>query len=255
MHAGHPPFCLAALEERLGYRFANIDLLARALTHRSWAAEHTGGQDNERLEYLGDAVLDLVVGALLFHRHPQASEGELTAWRAALVNTDQLARIAESLRLGEVLRLGRGEAAAGGNRKSSLLGSAYEAVVGAVFLDGGFAAAQRVVMGHFAPWLEQAPGLVAHDESKNRLQEVLQAQFGDTPRYVLIAESGPDHDKRFTMEVRFREQPLGRGSGPSKKAAEKFAAAQALERLDRGELRLRPDWREEIGDDRPSEIL
>ncbi len=249
MHAGRPPTHFAVLEERLGYRFVDPALLARALSHRSWAAEHAGAQDNERLEYLGDAVLDLMVGALLFHRYPQAREGELTAWRAALVNTDQLARIAEGLRLGEFLRLGRGEAAAGGNRKSSLLGSAYEAVMGAVFLDGGFAAAERVVAAHFAPWLDQAPGMVGHDESKNRLQEVLQARFGDTPRYVLVAESGPDHDKRFVMEVRFRERPLGRGSGPSKKAAEKFAAAQALERIGRGELSLSPGRREDTGDD------
>jgi len=241
MHVGRHPSSLSALEERLGYRFTALDLLRRALTHRSWAAEHAGSRDNERLEYLGDAVLDLVVGALLFHRHPQASEGELTAWRAALVNTDHLARIAGDLGLGEVLLLGRGEAAAGGSRKSSLLGSAYEAVVGAVFLDGGFEAARQMVAAHFALWLERAPGLMAHDESKNRLQEALQARYGKPPEYVLVAESGPDHDKRFTMEVRFGDRSLGRGTGPSKKTAEKLAAAEALARLERGELQLTAD--------------
>jgi len=227
---------LAAVQDRIGHRFADPSLLHRALTHRSWAAEHQGSRDNERLEYLGDAVIDLVVGALLFRHHPQASEGELTAWRAALVNTDQLARIATDLGIGDALFLGRGEAAAGGKRKASLLGSAYEAVIGAVFLDGGFEAAQRVVEAHFTPWLDRAPRLLVRGESKNRLQEYLQAHYGETPEYVLVDETGPDHAKTFTMEVWFRGRPLGRGSGSSKKTAEKMAAAEALERLAAGDL-------------------
>ncbi|MBI2962374.1 MAG: ribonuclease III [Deltaproteobacteria bacterium] len=220
---------VAALEARLGHVFRRRDLLALALVHRS--SLHGRGQNNERLEFLGDAVLDLAVSDLLMTRFSAADEGELSKRRAGLVNARALADRAAELDLGPVLRLGRGEERSGGRRKSSILAAAYEAVIGAVYLDGGFEAAREVVARHFAADL--APGSAASAiDHKTRLQEVTQRRFGETPQYSVVEASGPDHDRAYVVEIRVGGELRGRGAGKSKKEAAQRAALEALAVLD-----------------------
>ncbi|MEW6427816.1 MAG: ribonuclease III [Thermodesulfobacteriota bacterium] len=223
---------LAGVEHALGYRFCRRELLVQALTHSSYRAEHrrAGQADNERLEFLGDAVLDTVVSALLYESYPDASEGQLTERRAQLVNTAQLARVAGQLGIDGFLLLGQGEADSGGRRKRSILGSAYEALVGAVFLDGGFAAAAATIRRHFDGLLVTGESEAPLADAKSRLQEILQARHNQTPSYVLEEASGPDHHRQFTVSVCFAGAVLGTGKGRSKKEAEKKAAAAALAR-------------------------
>ena len=222
---------LDKLEERLGYTFADQTFLQQALLHSSWAAENDLSviKNNERLEFLGDAVLDLVVGAALYHRSAEMREGDLSRLRAALVNTAQLAQVAAELSLGEYLFLGKGEDASQGRQKSSILGCAFEAVVGAIFLDGGYGAAVDFVDKHFGSWLDKGKGaLRLLGDAKSRLQEESQERFNLTPVYQLEKEEGPDHAKFFTVSVLVNEQVLAHGSGSSKKEAEQQAAATAL---------------------------
>jgi ribonuclease-3 len=217
------------LEKRLGHRFRRPDLLAAALTHRSWAHEQGSGEHYERLEFLGDAVLGLVAAEWLFARHPELPEGELSKRKGHLVSRPVLARHAQELGLGEELRLGVGEERSGGRRKASLLADVWEAVLGAVYLDGGLEAAEKLVH----PVLEDASmrrsGAAA--DAKTRLQELLQARGMPLPAYDLLETAGPDHAKRFTVECRVGGEAYGRGDGRSKKIAEQAAAASALEAL------------------------
>ena len=211
--------------ERLGHRFADPGLLAEALTHRSWCAEFEG-RSNERLEFLGDAVLGLAVATRLFGEHPDLPEGELAKIRSSVVSAGALADVGRRIGLGDVLRLGRGEAASGGADKESILSDAMEAVIGAVFLDGGEASAFRLVDDLFADALDRAaeePGL--HDH-KTRLQELVARHFPEQPAYRLHAE-GPDHDKRFHAVVEVDGRTWGPGTGTSKKRAEQDAARLA----------------------------
>lgn len=220
---------LATFEERLGHPFADRRLLRTALTHRSsvvQAAEH-----NETLEFLGDAVLGLVVSELLLRAWPQANEGQLSKRRAALVNATSLARKAESLDVGPLIHLGRGEEKTGGRSKRSILAGTYEAVLGAVFLDGGFVAAQGVVARSFADDVALAPADDA-GEVKTRLQELTQRLFRSAPEYTLLAATGPDHAKAFESHVTIGGSVLGQGRGASKKLAEQAAAREALARLE-----------------------
>jgi ribonuclease III len=223
---------LRMLEERLGYHFREPLHLQKALIHRSFAFEQgrNFGKDNETLEFLGDAVLDLIVGYALFKRFPDLREGELTQLRAALVNEGHLAVMAREVELGEHLLLGRGEEASRGRRKASILASAYEALVGALFLDGGYEAAAELVEAQFAPWLT-AEARTLFVDSKSRLQELLQDKYNEAPDYILEKEEGPDHRKTFTISVRFREMVLATGSAGNKKEAEQKAAALALEQF------------------------
>jgi ribonuclease III len=216
-------------EKRLGHRFRRPDLLAAALTHRSWAHEQGSGEHYERLEFLGDAVLGLVAAEWLFARHPELPEGELSKRKGHLVSRPVLARHAQELGLGEELRLGVGEERSGGRRKASLLADVWEAVLGAVYLDGGLEAAEKLVH----PVLEEASARRsgAADDAKTRLQELLQARAMPLPDYDLLETAGPDHAKRFTVECRVGGEPFGRGEGRSKKIAEQAAAASALEAL------------------------
>jgi ribonuclease-3 len=200
------------------------------MTHASWTNERgepSGpGHDNERLEYLGDAVLELVVGEYLFRRFPSYDEGQLTQLRAALVNTTSLARLAERLGLGETLLLGRGAAKTGGRRLPSLLANAFEALIGAIFLDQGFRTAARVFLqniGDLAEWTDE--------NHKGRLQEVSQDRFAETPRYRVVATGGPGHKREYTAEVLVGARALAAGRGPTKQAAEQAAARMALEHL------------------------
>jgi len=224
------------LEERLGHPFRDPHLLVRALTHRSAAREQglPPEETNERLEFLGDAVIQLIVSDLLVARHPRATEGDLSRWRARLVCQPSLAAAATALGLGDDLHLGEGEARSGGRQKESLLCAVYEAVVGALYLDGGMEAARRLVHLHLAGGAADPEALESGWDAKGRLQEVTQGRYRLLPRYEVVEASGPDHAPHFRVAVWLGERHLGDGDGGSKKGAEQAAAARALEALERG---------------------
>jgi ribonuclease-3 len=256
---------LKELEAALGHRFEKPELLVRALTHRSLAnqqmqdtAEKPGtlAADNERLEFLGDAVLGLVVGEALFLSHPEWQEGELTRVRAQLVSRHHMAKVATGISLGDHLRLSRGEDRSGLRRKSTVLSNTMEAVIGALFLDGGMEPvrtfARRYVMGDTVEHLaEQLRSGAALGNYKSALQERLQAERAGAPVYRVKSESGPDHRKRFLVEVRLKTaegepgKPLARGSGTTKKHAEQDAARKALARLGGAAVAVSEDNRSE----------
>jgi ribonuclease-3 len=222
-----------ALEAQLAYAFADVGLCESALTHKSWLNEthEPGRTDNERLEFLGDAVLALVVSDLLMKRFPLRSEGELSKTRAAIVSEAGLAKAAEAMGLGQWIFLGRGEDQAGGRRKPSILSDALEALIGAIYLDGGFAVARAVAERLFGRALEEAEKN-ARNDYKSRLQERSQALLQATPQYLVVGEEGPDHDKRFQVAIFLEGKEYGRAGGRSKKEAEQSAAALALATLD-----------------------
>lgn len=220
------------LVERLGMTMTGSSLLRQALTHTSYANEEgQPSQDNERLEFMGDAVIQMVVTEHLFTRFPKKSEGELAKMRAAVVCAEGLARAARRIRLGDYLMLGKGEKQSGGNERLSVLSDALEAVAAAVYLEMGWAAARTFVLAVLAAELENPSRLDRAIDPKSALQERLQAAFKQVPVYRLIEASGPDHDKRFVSEVLHDGRVLGRGSGRSKKASEQEAARVALRRL------------------------
>ena len=218
--------------QRVKLPFMNIGLLSRALTHRSYMNEHKDAvEDNERLEFLGDAVLDFLVGAWLYNRFPEMAEGQLTRLRAALVGNQELADFARMLEIGVAMRLGRGEAENGGRDRPALLGATFEAIVGALYLDSGM----QPVRAFVEPLLEVAvqeimAARLDHD-AKSLLQEWSQAQGYGPPIYRTVSDSGPDHDKCFIVEVLINGQECGRGSGHSKQSAAKAAAQAALNSL------------------------
>lgn len=219
------------LEKRLGYRFKAPELLEQALTHRSWAHEREEAVVHyERLEFLGDAVLGLITAEQLYRDHPDLPEGELSKRKSFLVSRDVLARRGEELGLGELLRLGVGEERSGGRAKASLLADAVEAVLGAIYLDGGLDAARRALAALFTTGLARPGG--GPTDAKTVLQETVQARGWPLPEYQLVDQAGPDHAKRFTVEVRLRGEPAGHGHGRSKKLAEQEAAAVALAALE-----------------------
>ena len=223
------------LEKRLGLKFRNPLLLQQALVHRSYLNEmpDSGLESNERLEFLGDAVLGLVVGSKLFTDYPEHSEGQLTELRVALVRRETLARVAKSLSLGDFLFLGRGEESAGGKGRISNLSAAYEAVVGAVFVDGGMDKARRFIVRSLTSEVAAlSKGQNIPADPKSRLQELLQAHFQRAPVYRVVRDEGPDHSKVFTVQVWGGRKALGVGQGKSKQQAEKEAARQALDRLE-----------------------
>lgn len=223
---------LAELETRLGYRFQQPALLRQALIHSSYAFENpAAGENNERLEFLGDAVLNLVVSDFLLTAYPGAQEGQLTRWRAGLVNSRSLAAVAQKLRLGTFLCLGRGEEQQGGRQKPSVLADALEAVIGAVFLDGGLQAVQQVVAALLGDKIRQLPWEAAEADYKSRLQELLQKQTRQMPTYEIVQTQGPPHDRQFTVAVRLGLETLALGSGKSKKEAAQKAAQAALQLL------------------------
>ena len=229
-----PAPLLDALQSALEYQFRNWRLLEEALTHKSYVNEQRSVQwtDNERLEFLGDAVLSLVVSEQLATLLPQSSEGALSKHKARLVSESMLAGLAKRLKLGSCLRLGRGEELSKGREKDSLLADAVEAVIAAVHLDGGLEASRRVVAGLFRQEFLQVvnqrhrPG---EDDYKTQVQEWCQRRFDSLPSYAVIRESGPDHDKVFEVEVRVNGAVVGKGTGRSKKEAEQSAAKQALQ--------------------------
>lgn len=230
---------LDELERRLGYAFSDRELLRTALTHRSHGV--SGRANNETLEFLGDAVVGLAVSAHLLRAWPAANEGRLSRRRAALVNAETLAAKGAALGLGPLLQLGRGEEKTGGRGKRSILAGTFEALLGAVFLDGGFVEADAVVARLFASDIAVEPGAEA-GEFKTRLQELAQRLFRATPQYAVLRESGPDHARHFESRVNVAGRVLGSGSGESKKVAEQEAARQALELLEaEGAGEIRPE--------------
>lgn len=224
---------LESFEKLNGLNFVQRELLARSLTHPSYVNEHmdAGGSDNERLEFLGDAVLDFISGEWLYDRFPEASEGYLTRLRAALVRTERLAGFASACRIGEALLLGHGEEDNGGRDRPGNLCAAFEAVVGALFLDQGIDRVQQFVVPFFEPALEEILRLELDKDAKSLLQEWSQAHLGLTPSYDTISAAGPDHAKYFTVAVYVGSRQLAEGSGSSKQAAAQAAAQHALEVL------------------------
>lgn len=224
---------IAGLQQRIGYRFSGTTLLREALTHRSYANERrdSDGIDNQRLEFLGDAVLGLVVGEQLYSRFAGLPEGELTRIRAETVNAGALAQAARAIGLGTALLLGKGEEKSGGRTKENILADALEAILGAIYLDGGLEAVRPVVLQLLGDRVLAAASRQVGTDYKTRLQEYFQARRRPAPEYVLVAAEGPVHDRLFTVEVRSDEECLALGTGRSKKEAEQQAACGALERL------------------------
>lgn len=211
--------------------FKNQDLLTQALTHKSWVNEHKNQREsNERLEFLGDAILEFIISKELYQKHPDKEEGFLTALRANLVNTQNLANIARKLNVGKVLFLAKGEEDGGGRENPSLLADTVEAIIGAFFLDQGIEPVYEFIKEHIIAEIPEKLSKPLKDP-KSRLQEYIQAKKMPTPKYRVIEESGPDHNKKFVLEVSVEGKKLGEGVGKSKSTAEQKAADNALSRL------------------------
>lgn len=223
---------LRELEQRLGVTFSDYSLLSRALTHRSYLNENPGAvlEDNERLEFLGDAVIDFIVAAYLYHHFPEVDEGELTSLRAALVRAETLARLAKEVGIGQHLRLGFGEEESGGRERVPLLCAAFEAVAGAMYLDHGLPEVQALVERLIAPVLREIREGQLQRDAKSDFQVWAQARFGITPVYRTVGSEGPDHAKTFTVQVTVAEHVWGEGRGRSKQVAAQAAAAAAIAR-------------------------
>ncbi len=224
---------VTVLEARLGFSLSDHSLALAALTHKSYVNEHRGEKlaDNERLEFLGDAVIDLAVSHRLMERFPEAREGELSKLRAAVVDEAGLAQIARDLALGPLLRLGRGEELTGGRQKASLLDDAFEAVIAAVYLGDGLGQVLALVDRLLGEAFARAAAGTLDRDYKTQLQELAQSRLRSTPRYRVVAEHGPEHSKTFEVDLELRGEVLGHGTGRSKKDAEQAAAKRALEAL------------------------
>ncbi len=223
---------LSELQQKLSYEFKNTDYLVESLRHSSFVNENLDLdiQDNERLEFLGDAVLNLVVGHMLMHRYPDVKEGDLSKMRANLVNESQLASIAQEMDLGSHLQLGKGEIQTKGWEKPSILANTFEAIVAAVYLDGGYSAAFKFIHGHFSFLLDSIVMSTVNYDYKSQVQELVQMKQQKMPVYTIVHESGPDHDKTFRVRLNVGETQA-EGEGKSKKAAEQDAARKGLELL------------------------
>lgn len=221
---------MTALEEKLGYEFQDRRLLENALTHSSCANESRGRlSSNERLEFLGDSILGMVVAEHLYRNHPDLPEGDLTRTRAALVCEESLVEVAKELSLGEYLHLGKGEEAGGGRQRPSIQADAVEAVLAAVYLDGGIGSARKIIQRYIL--CREIEGLTRPRDYKTALQELVQRESGQVLKYRLTGSEGPDHDKRFFVEVDLNGTPIGSGKGHSKKEAEQMAAKSAIQHL------------------------
>ncbi|MHB9109856.1 MAG: ribonuclease III [Armatimonadota bacterium] len=220
-----------ALQQRLGITFQRCDLLVQALTHRSYLAETPDAISNERLEFLGDAVLDLVVAEELFRRHPDWPEGELTKAKASAVDERALERMARDWELGEYVLVSRGEEQSGGRQRRAMLADAVEALIGAYFLDQGLDAVREFVLRALAPVMAIIERREHEHDYKTLLQELFQSRYQTAPVYEVLSETGPPHDRTFEIGVTFAGQVLGRGTGKSKKEAAQSAAAEALQNI------------------------
>ncbi len=229
---------ITAFETKIGLVFQDKTLLQRALTHRSYLNEFPNFplSDNERLEFLGDAVLGFVIAAFLYHRFPEQPEGYLTNMRAALVRRETLADFARQLNLGQYLLMGHGEAESGGRERPATLCAGFEALIGAIYLDAGLTRVDDLLMPLIVPFLNHLQRQANYKDAKSRLQERVQSTRQITPRYQTINAAGPDHLKEFTVQVFLADQVYGEGRGNSKRQAEQLAAIKALERLEQEEL-------------------
>jgi ribonuclease-3 len=225
---------LEGLSEGLGYTFGDLGLLALSLTHGSYANEnpHLARGDNERLEFLGDAVLQLCISHLLMERFPEYTEGQLSKARAFMVNEPSLAGLAREFRIGEFMLLGRGEENSEGRNKDSILGDAFESLIGAIYLDGGYDAAFSFIGRAFRSPVDEWAQKPVYRDYKSHLQEASQNRFREIPRYRIISVSGPDHNKTFEIEVSIGDGIAATGTGKNKKEAEQDAARKALQKLD-----------------------
>jgi len=222
---------LSHLQDRMGYHFHNPELLKEAMTHSSYAHEYKGYHPvscNERLEFLGDSVVSLITSNHIYTKFPKEAEGSLSRLRALVVRDTALADYARSLQIGKVLLLGRGEDTAEGRDKKSALENAFEALVGAIFLDGGYTAAEAFMLPFIRDKVEAALSMGETRDYKTILQQIIQQAPGDHLEYILVSQYGPDHDKTYEMEARLNSNVIGRGKGRSKKQAEQSAAADAL---------------------------
>lgn len=219
----------AFAREKLGFEYQNIQLLVTALTHRSYVNEHkkSVSEHNERLEFLGDAVLELVVTDYLFSNYTEA-EGILTSWRAALVRTESISDAGRKLGYEPLLRMSRGEKGGSDRARAQILANAFEAVIGSIYLERGYDDAAEFIHKHITSKLDTILAEGSWRDPKSHLQELVQRQDGNTPRYMVLEEEGPDHDKIFTLAVYSGEEQIGRGTGPSKQAAQQEAARDAL---------------------------
>ncbi len=227
---------LKQLQKKLSYSFKKLTILNHAFIHKSYANENPelGLEDNERFEFLGDAVLDLIISHVIMDNFPHYSEGDLTKLRSSLVNEKRIAELSRGLDLGNYLLLGKGEDSTKGRNKNSILADTYEAVVAAIYLDGGYKKVSKVLKKHFAGFLTAAnEGNLYNKDFKSQLQEITQTLHKATPHYTMVKEFGPDHKKIFSINVTVRNKVLGRGSGSSKKDAEQKAAQEALTKLER----------------------
>ena len=219
--------------KKLGVSFTNSNLLVEALTHRSYLNEHReyAGSHNERLEFLGDAVLELATTDFLFKKYLAKPEGELTAFRAALVNTVSLAESAQALGINEYLQLSKGEAKDTGRARDVILADAFEAIIGAIYLDSGYEAAEAFIAKNLYVKIDAVIAKRSYQDAKSRFQEIAQEKKGITPAYETLSEVGPDHDKRFTVGVFIGASEIARGEGQSKQEAEQSAATAALDKM------------------------
>lgn len=221
------------LEKNIGIVFSNKELLETAITHRSYINEHRKVKEhNERLEFLGDAVLELIVSDFLFKKFSDRAEGELTSFRSALVRTDSLALTAKDLKLGEYLLLSKGEEDSGGKEKDFLLANTFEAVLGAIYLDKGYDISKEFVEQHLLPKIDDIVEFRLDIDSKTRIQELAQSIHKSTPEYEVIKEEGPDHDKTFTVVVKVNDKVIGEGVGSSKQRAEEQAAKVGVQYIE-----------------------
>ena len=223
----------SVLQTRFGHTFATPDLLVEALTHRSYLNEHReyAGSHNERLEFLGDAVLELAVTNFLFEKFPAKPEGDLTSYRAALVNTISLAQSSQALGVGDFLLLSKGEAKDTGRAREVILADTFEAIIGAIYLDAGYAAAEKFIGTNLYGKIDEVIANRSYQDAKSRFQEIAQEKRGATPSYETLSEIGPDHDKRFTVGVFIGSGEIARGAGKSKQEAEQAAAQNALDKM------------------------
>lgn len=220
---------LKDLEASVGLTFKDKGLLEKAFIHKSYVNEHPEQKEhNERLEFLGDAVLELVVTDYLFRNYPDRPEGVLTNWRSALVKGKNLAKVAQELNLGDYLRLSRGEELSKGREKTYILANTVEAFIGAIYLDKGYEVANEFILAHIVALLEDIIEQGLHIDAKSHIQELAQDKLNITPRYERISETGPDHDKTFVMGIYFHGDLIAEGTGASKQAAEQAAAENAL---------------------------
>ncbi len=225
---------LTKIQKSISYKFTNTKLLEQALIHRSFGNENRShlslsNRDNERFEFLGDSIIDFLVSELIMEVYPDASEGELSKIRATIVNDRHLAQIARTLDIGSVLLLGKGEEGTGGRDKESILANTLEAVVAAIYFDGGFEKSKKFVNKYFKNTIKKQEKSEGYTDFKTKLQELVQAKSHIAPVYDVIKMTGPDHDKTFEVQVRIVEKPISKGTGKSKKEAEQIAAKKAIE--------------------------